>query len=119
MCLNADPTRLAQVVSNLLNNAARYTPPGGRIALAARTRDGFAEIDVSDTGIGIPPEMQAKIFDLFAQVKSPTERAQEGLGIGLALGKQLMELHGGTISLAASQPGSGSTFRVRLPVLRV
>lgn len=117
VCLHADATRLAQVVSNLLNNAARYTPAGGRIALQARVVDRFAEIDVSDTGIGIPPDMQAKIFDLFAQVKSPTERAQEGLGIGLALGKQLMELHGGTISLASSRPGAGSTFRVRLPVL--
>lgn len=115
--LHADPTRLAQVVSNLLNNAARYTPAGGRIELEARIVDGCAEIDVSDSGIGIPPEMQSKIFDLFAQVKSPTERAQEGLGIGLALGKQLVELHGGAIVLAASQPGSGSTFRVRLPVL--
>ncbi|PZQ65759.1 MAG: hybrid sensor histidine kinase/response regulator [Phenylobacterium zucineum] len=115
--LHADPTRLAQVVSNLLNNAARYTPAGGRIALHARIVEGFAEIDVSDTGIGIPPEMQSKIFELFAQVKSPTERAQEGLGIGLALGKQLMELHGGAISLASSRPGAGSTFRVRLPVL--
>ncbi|WP_337185114.1 hybrid sensor histidine kinase/response regulator [Phenylobacterium sp.] len=115
--LHADPTRLAQVVSNLLNNAARYTPAGGRIVLEARIADGFAEIDVSDTGIGIPPEMQSKIFELFAQVKSPTERAQEGLGIGLALGKQLVELHSGTISLACSDPGVGSTFRIRLPVL--
>lgn len=117
VCLFADPTRLAQVVSNLLNNAARYTPAGGRISLAARIDGGFAEIDVTDTGIGIPPEMQSKIFDLFAQVKSPTERAQEGLGIGLALGKQLMELHGGTIGLACSAPGQGSTFRVRMPIL--
>jgi signal transduction histidine kinase len=117
VCLHADQTRLAQVVSNLLNNAARYTPTGGRISLAARVLGDVAEIDVSDTGIGIPPEMQSKIFDLFAQVKSPTERAQEGLGIGLALGKQLVELHGGQISLASSTPGAGSTFRVRLPVL--
>lgn len=116
VCLHADATRLAQVVGNLLNNAARYTPAGGRIALQARVVDSFAEIDVTDTGIGIPPAMQTKIFELFAQVKSPTERAQEGLGIGLALGKQLMELHGGTISLASSRPGAGSTFRIRLPI---
>jgi len=113
--LHADHTRLAQVVSNLLNNAAKYTPPGGAIRLAARTVSGMAEIEVTDSGIGIPPEMQTKIFDLFAQVKSPTERAQEGLGIGLALGKQLVELHGGTIALKASSPGVGSTFQVRLP----
>ncbi|MBX3484070.1 hybrid sensor histidine kinase/response regulator [Phenylobacterium sp.] len=118
VALHADPTRLAQVVSNLLNNAARYTPAGGRITLAARVVDGVAEVDVTDTGIGIPPAMQSKIFDLFAQVKSPTERAQEGLGIGLALGKQLMELHGGAIGLAASEPGRGSTFRLRMPVLQ-
>ncbi|WP_296600044.1 hybrid sensor histidine kinase/response regulator [Phenylobacterium sp.] len=115
--LHADPTRLAQVVSNLLNNAAKYTPAGGRVSLAARAADGFAEINVTDTGIGIPEDMQSKIFELFAQVKSPTERAQEGLGIGLALGKQLVELHGGTISLRSSQPGAGSTFQVRLPIL--
>ncbi len=115
--LYADPTRLAQVVSNLLNNAARYTPAGGRIRLAARQVGDVAQIDVADTGIGIPQEMQSRIFDLFTQVKSPTERAQEGLGIGLALGKQLVELHGGAISLASSQPGRGSTFRVRLPIL--
>ena len=115
--VHADPTRLAQVVSNLLNNAARYTPAGGRITLRARVIDGAAEIDVSDTGVGIPLDMQSRIFELFTQVKTPSERAQEGLGIGLALGKQLMELHGGTISLAASEPGVGSTFRVRLPIL--
>jgi signal transduction histidine kinase len=113
----ADPTRLAQVVSNLLNNAAKFTPPGGRIGLAARTVDGFAEIEVCDTGVGVPEDMRAKIFDLFAQVKNPLERAQEGLGIGLALVKQLVELHGGTISLKATELNAGSTFQVRLPVL--
>lgn len=115
--LLADPTRLAQVVSNLLNNAAKFTPPGGRIRLAARTVDGFAEIEVCDTGVGVPEPMRAKIFDLFAQVKDTQERAQEGLGIGLALVKQLVELHGGTISLKASALNAGSTFQVRLPVL--
>jgi signal transduction histidine kinase len=115
--LLGDPTRLAQVVSNLLNNAAKYTPAGGRIGLAARTMDGFVEIEVCDTGIGIPDHMRSKIFDLFAQVKNPTDRAQEGLGIGLALVKQLVELHGGSISLKASKLNAGSTFQVRLPVL--
>jgi signal transduction histidine kinase len=115
--LLADRTRLAQVVSNLLNNAAKYTPAGGRIGLAARTMDGFAEIEVCDTGIGIPDHMRSKIFDLFAQVKGPVDRAQEGLGIGLALVKQLVELHGGTIALKASELNLGSTFQVRLPVL--
>jgi signal transduction histidine kinase len=113
--LDADPARLSQVVANLLNNAAKYTPPGGRIALLARVADGFAEIEISDNGIGIPEEMQSKIFELFAQVRSPVA-AQDGLGIGLALVKKLVELHGGTISLASSGPGLGSNFLVRLPV---
>jgi signal transduction histidine kinase len=115
--LDADPTRIAQVVSNLLSNAARYTPPGGHIRLAARVVDGFAELEVTDNGIGIPEDMRANIFQLFAQVKSPAERAQEGLGIGLALVKQLVELHGGTISLQSSGLNLGSSFQVRLPVL--
>ncbi|MBU1376953.1 MAG: hybrid sensor histidine kinase/response regulator [Alphaproteobacteria bacterium] len=115
--LDADPTRVAQVVSNLLNNAAKYTPEGGQIGLVARVADGFAEIEVSDNGIGIPEEMRSKIFDLFAQVKSPVTRAQEGLGIGLALVKQLVELHGGTISLKSSGLNVGSSFQVRLPVV--
>lgn len=115
--LDADPTRVAQIVSNLLNNAAKYTPPGGQIGLSGRTAGEFAEIEVSDNGIGIPEDMRSKIFDLFTQVKSPTERAQEGLGIGLALVKQLVELHGGSISLDSSEMNSGSRFQVRLPIL--
>lgn len=115
--LDADPTRLAQVVGNLLGNAAKYTPAGGRIQLTARQAGDMVEIDVADNGIGIPDEMRSKIFELFAQVKSPSTRAQEGLGIGLALVKQLVEMHGGSIALTASTLGHGSTFRVRLPVL--
>ncbi|MCR5876604.1 HAMP domain-containing histidine kinase [Phenylobacterium sp. J426] len=115
--LHGDATRLAQVVSNLLNNAAKYTPAGGHVALCVRVAEGVAEIEVSDNGIGIPEPMQAEIFELFAQVKSPTERAQEGLGIGLALVKELVELHGGTVQLKHSAPDQGSTFAVRLPVL--
>lgn len=115
--LEGDSTRLAQVVSNLLNNAAKYTPAGGRIRLAARVSGGVAVIEVSDNGIGIPQEMQAQIFGLFTQVKSPVERAQEGLGIGLALVRELVELHGGTVALTRSAPGQGSTFTVRLPLI--
>jgi signal transduction histidine kinase len=115
--MDADPTRLVQVVSNLLNNAAKYTPSGGRLGLAARVANGFAEIEVSDNGIGIPDDMQTKIFELFAQVKTSTPGTQEGLGIGLALVKQLVELHGGSISLASSGPNMGSRFLVRLPIL--
>jgi signal transduction histidine kinase len=77
---------------------------------------GFAEIEVADNGIGIPDDMRTNIFELFAQVKSPAERAQDGLGIGLALVKQLVELHGGTISLLSSELNQGSRFQVRLPI---
>ena len=115
--LDADPARIAQVVSNLLGNAAKYTPPGGQIRLSAHVVDGFAEIEVADNGIGIPDDMRSSIFELFAQVKSPAERAQDGLGIGLALVKQLVELHGGTISLQSSELNQGSRFQVRLPIV--
>lgn len=115
--LDADPTRIAQVVSNLLNNAAKYTPEGGQIRLAARVVDGFAEIEVSDNGIGIPADMQSTIFELFAQVRGSGATAQDGLGIGLALVKQLVELHGGAISLTSSGLNLGSSFQVRFPVL--
>ena len=115
--LDADPTRLAQVVSNLLNNAAKYTPEGGQITLGARVVDGFVEVDVTDNGIGIPDDMRSKIFELFAQVRSPSKRAHEGLGIGLALVKQLVELHGGSIALKDSGLNMGSRFQVRLPLL--
>jgi signal transduction histidine kinase len=115
--IDADPARLAQVVSNLLGNAAKYTPECGRIRLAAGVVNGCVEIEVSDNGIGIPDDMRSRIFELFAQVKSPAERAQEGLGIGLALVKQLVELHGGTISLQSGGLNLGSSFLVRLPIL--
>jgi signal transduction histidine kinase len=114
--LDADPTRLSQVVSNLLDNAAKYTPAGGEIRLAVRAAGGFVEIDVSDNGIGIAHDVQPKVFELFAQAASPGSKAHEGLGIGLALVKQLVELHGGTISVTSEGLNRGSTFRVRLPV---
>jgi signal transduction histidine kinase len=117
--LDADHARLVQIVSNLLGNAAKYTPPGGEVRLSAGLAGDWIEIKVSDTGIGISVEMQGKIFELFAQVKGASGEAQDGLGIGLALVKQLAELHGGTISLKSSAPGEGSTFQVRLPVHRL
>ncbi|MFD2431882.1 sensor histidine kinase [Sphingobium scionense] len=115
--IEADYTRIAQIASNLLNNAAKYTPPGGAIRLTAQIVDDRIEIAVADNGIGIPAEMQAKIFDIFAQVRSGKNGGQEGLGIGLALVKQLVELHDGDIRLASSDPASGSVFVVRLPCL--
>lgn len=113
--LDADHTRLAQVVANLLNNAAKYTPPGGSITLAAQRRDGSVEIRVSDTGVGIPPEVQPRIFEIFAQVEDHLSKAQGGLGIGLALVKQLVSLHGGTVEVESEGQDRGSTFTVRLP----
>ena len=114
--LDADHTRLAQVIGNLLNNAAKYTPAGGRVSLTARQVAGDAEIVVADTGIGIPQEMQARIFQIFAQVEDHRTRAQGGLGIGLALVKQLVALHGGTITVESGGPGEGSSFTVRIPL---
>ena len=112
--LRADHARIAQVLSNLLANAARYTLPGGAIRLAVRCEGGQVAIDVSDTGVGIPPDMQGQIFDLFAQVDRG-QRQTEGLGIGLALVRQLVVLHGGTIELVESAVGQGSRFQVLLP----
>ena len=115
--LDADHTRLAQIVANLLNNAAKYTPPGGTVSLSAVARDGLAEITVTDTGVGIAPEMQSKIFEIFAQVEDHLGKAQGGLGIGLALVRQLVALHGGTIAVESAGENLGSTFTVRLPAL--
>jgi len=114
--LDADHTRLAQVVANLLNNAAKYTPPGGTVTLSAYALEGGIEIKVSDTGVGIPPDMQSRIFEIFAQVEDHLAKAQGGLGIGLALVKQLVTLHGGTIDVESAGEGMGSTFSVRLPI---
>ncbi|MDE1995478.1 MAG: response regulator [Rhizobiaceae bacterium] len=114
--LDADHTRLAQVVANLLNNAAKYTPPGGRIGVSVRTDGNEGVIEVSDTGVGIPREMRSKVFQLFAQVDDHLDRAQGGLGIGLALVQQLVTLHGGTVDAESTGPGQGSLFSVRLPL---
>jgi PAS domain S-box-containing protein len=113
--LDADLTRLAQVFSNLLTNAAKYTEPGGRISLSAEPRGGGVVVTVEDTGIGIPPEALPRIFDMFSQVDRSIERRTGGLGIGLALVKGLVEMHGGSVSAASG--GVGSTFQVTLPVV--
>jgi signal transduction histidine kinase len=114
--LDADPTRLAQVVSNLLNNAAKYTPPGGAIVLRVLREDEQAVLSVSDTGVGIPTEAIAKVFEMFAQVPSSAGRPQGGLGIGLSLVQSLVALHGGSVAAASGGAGQGSTFTVRLPL---
>ena len=113
--LNSDLTRLAQVVSNLLTNSAKYTPRGGRIWLSAQRTGGKIEITVKDTGIGIPAHALPYIFDLFSQVDRSVERSSGGLGIGLAQVKGLVEMHGGTVS-AESVEDQGSTFTVTLPI---
>ncbi|MCC7641611.1 MULTISPECIES: PAS domain-containing hybrid sensor histidine kinase/response regulator [unclassified Janthinobacterium] len=115
--LEADPTRLAQVLGNLLNNAAKYTPTGGHISLRA-VRDGNEVlIEVRDSGVGIPAESIATVFDMFTQVGQNMGRAQGGLGIGLSLVRRLAELHGGSATAASPGVGLGSTFTVRLPLL--
>ncbi|WP_421736944.1 hybrid sensor histidine kinase/response regulator [Caulobacter sp.] len=114
--LDADHTRLAQVVTNLLNNAAKYTPPGGLVTLSASVSGDMAEIKVQDTGVGIPPDMQPRIFEIFAQVEDHLAKAQGGLGIGLALVKQLVALHEGAIEVRSAGRDMGSTFIVRIPI---
>lgn len=114
--LNADHTRISQVIANLLNNAAKYTPSGGRIDVSVRALDGEAVIEVSDNGIGIPEDMRSEVFQLFAQVDDHLGRAQGGLGIGLALVKQLVGLHGGTVEAKGNSGGIGSVFSVHLPL---
>jgi signal transduction histidine kinase/CheY-like chemotaxis protein len=113
--VDVDPVRLAQVLSNLLGNAAKYTPEGGHITLTARRSGNEVEIVVSDDGHGIPPERLESIFDMFTQLESPVGKTSHGLGIGLSLAKGLVSLHRGTIEARSEGPGRGSEFRVRLP----
>lgn len=114
--LLADPTRLEQVLTNLLNNAARYTPEGGNIWLIAAKEGNEVIVRVRDTGIGIPPEMLSRIFGLFSQVERAEERVGGGLGIGLSLVKSLTEMHGGTVEAHSAGPGQGSEFVVHWPL---
>ena len=111
-----DRTRLTQVFSNLLNNAARYTDRGGVIVLAAHVADSVAEVRIRDTGIGIPSELLSEIFEMFSQVDRSLERSQPGLGIGLTLVKRLAEMHGGRVEAHSEGLGKGSEFVVRLPL---
>ena len=127
--LEADPVRLAQVVTNLLNNAARYTPPGGRIWLSLQREESEAVISVRDTGVGIPADKLGSVFDMFAQIGSESSHSRDGLGsggmgnggmgIGLALAKSFVELHGGRLEALSAGPGRGSEFVVRLPLATI
>src|SRR5262249_27938128 len=114
--LRADPVRLAQVISNLLTNAAKYTEANGRIWLTAQREGDAAVLRVRDNGIGIAPDMLSRIFELFVQVDHATTRSQGGLGIGLTLVKSLVEMHHGTVEAHSLGLGRGSEFVVRLPL---
>jgi signal transduction histidine kinase/CheY-like chemotaxis protein len=115
--LNGDATRLAQILSNLLNNAAKYTNRGGRVGLRATVDDRTLTLVVSDTGIGIAPDMLDTVFEMFVQVDSTLERSVAGLGVGLSLARKLVELHGGSIEAHSAGLGHGSQFVVRLPIV--
>lgn len=117
LIVTGDPLRLEQIVSNLLANAIKYTPDGGHIALTLERQGHEAVITLTDDGIGIKKEVLSPIFDIFVQADSPAERRQSGLGLGLALVRKLVELHGGTVHATSPGPNQGSTFVVRLPVL--
>jgi signal transduction histidine kinase len=114
--IDGDLIRLVQVLSNLLNNAAKYMNPGGRIHLSAAVHDSMLEFRVKDNGVGMAPESLPKLFNLFSRLDGRTEWSPSGLGIGLALVRQLIELHGGTVSAASAGLSHGSEFTVRLPL---
>ena len=113
-----DPTRLTQVVANLLSNAAKYTPHGGKISLSTERIGDQGVIRVKDNGLGIAADMLPRIFDLFVQADNSLNRSQGGLGIGLTLVKSLVDVHGGTVEATSGGPGKGSEFTVRLPILQ-
>jgi PAS domain S-box-containing protein len=113
---DGDETRLVQMVANLLANASKYTRPGGRITLDLEVDGGDARVRVTDTGIGIPPERLASVFEMFTQLDTALDRSPGGLGIGLALVKKLTEMHGGRVWAESDGPGSGATFTIALPL---
>ncbi|MGH7391413.1 MAG: GAF domain-containing protein, partial [Candidatus Rokuibacteriota bacterium] len=114
--VEADQTRLVQVIGNLLNNAAKYTPPGGAIHVSAGLEDGVVTLRIRDSGVGIPAEMLDRVFELFAQIAPSVARTEGGLGIGLTLVRRLVELHGGTVTAHSAGRNRGSEFVVRLPL---
>jgi PAS domain S-box-containing protein len=116
--VDGDTTRLAQVIGNLLGNAARYTPQGGAVSLSVAREGGEAVVRVRDTGIGIAKDMLPRVFDLFVQGERPADHAPGGLGLGLTLARRLTEMHGGKLDAASAGLGQGSEFIVRLPILQ-
>ncbi len=117
LIVDGDPVRLEQIVRNLVDNAAKYTPPGGRIDVTLGPEDGKAVLRVRDTGAGMAREVIPLVFDVFVQGGQPLDRSQGGLGLGLSLVKRLVELHGGTVAASSPGPGQGSEFVIRLPLL--
>jgi PAS domain S-box-containing protein len=113
----ADPTRIEQILGNLLTNAAKYTPDGGEISVRTYAKDEQLIVKVKDSGVGIPPEMLSRVFELFTQVNPTLDRSQGGLGIGLTVVRRLAEMHGGSISATSEGLGKGSEFTLRLPLL--
>jgi PAS domain S-box-containing protein len=116
LAVDADPMRISQVLANLLNNATKYTKPGGKIWLTANAAGDSVLVSVRDNGVGIPAQMLPEIFDMFTQIDRDRKQAQGGLGIGLALAKKLIEMHGGAIEARSNGPGEGSEFLIRLPL---
>jgi CheY-like chemotaxis protein/two-component sensor histidine kinase len=116
--VSGDADRLQQVVWNLLSNAIKFTPPGGRVQVRLARAEGYAEITVEDTGPGIRPEVLPHVFELFRQGDSSNTRAHGGLGLGLAVVRQLAELHGGTVHATSAGEGAGAAFTIRLPLSR-
>jgi CheY-like chemotaxis protein len=119
MPLFVDPTRVEQVLVNLITNAAKYTPKGGHVTIRAFPQDDQVVICVKDSGIGIPPTMLPRVFELFTQVNPSIDRTQGGLGIGLTVVRRLVEMHEGTVSASSEGLGKGSEFTIRLPMGRV
>jgi CheY-like chemotaxis protein/two-component sensor histidine kinase len=114
--VRVDPGRLQQVVWNLLSNSVKFTPSGGRVSVTARRIGDLVQIEVADTGIGIRPEFLARVFDRFRQAEVGTTRKHGGLGLGLSIASQIVELHGGTISATSEGEGKGATFTLQLPL---
>ncbi len=113
-----DPARLLQVLSNLVGNAVKFTPPGGKVSVSLERSDGTATISVTDTGVGIRPEFLPQVFNRFSQANSTSTRPQSGLGLGLAIVRHLVELHGGSVGAESRGEGQGATFWVRLPIIQ-
>jgi signal transduction histidine kinase len=113
----ADPTRVVQILANLLHNAAKFTPDGGQIAIELAQEGPRAIVRVTDSGLGIPGDQMERVFDMFARVQRPGTSAEPGLGIGLALARRLAEMHGGSLAASSPAPGQGTTFQLTLPAL--